>query len=190
MPVQRQCPECWSAIPFSHRSTGWNGKLPPWKRRCKSFAKAAAEQNLPMTRRAQPLRHCAANSPFLQFVALCRFCGRPTISAKEIRKRLGSPPNWCLVPILSPAHLNFGKFFGASFSGSGFSLNGGIVFIINSLDAFLLEKFFIDYYTADPLWLQDARRGVMATPPYNHLSISSKKKNYTKAPKDERVKCF
>ena len=67
---------------------------------------------------------------------------------------------------------------------------GGIVFIINSLDAFLLEKFFIDYYTADPLWLQDARRAVMATPPYNHLRIPCKKKNYAKAHKDEKVKCF
>lgn len=26
--------------------------------------------------------------------------------------------------------------------------------------------------------------------PFNHLSMSSKKKNYTKASKDERVKCF
>ena len=30
----------------------------------------------------------------------------------------------------------------------------------------------------------------MATPAYNHLTMSSKKKNYTKAPKDEKVKCF
>ena len=43
---------------------------------------------------------------------------------------------------------------------------------------------------ADSLGLQEARRAVMATPPYNHLSIPCKKKNSTKAPKDEKVKCF